>query len=138
MRKKSILLLIIIAAFGYTSLAQQPAVITNNKKGWHKIAETAVDLRGDRDEVLVIGADHFKSLRLKVIDEPVEIMDLTVVYENDQRQEIPVRRLIKPGGKTRVIDLSGKNRAIKKILLMYKTVPNPGRDRAHVEIFGRK
>ncbi len=58
MRKKSILLLITIAAFGFSSLAQQPAVITNNKKGWHKIAETRVDLRGDRDEVVVIGSDH--------------------------------------------------------------------------------
>ena len=138
MKKHFLIALISIAFLGSRAFAQKPAVITNDAPGWHKIAETAVSLKADKDEVIVMGADHFKSLRLKVIDAPVEFTDITVVYENDMRQDISVRKLIKRGDETRAIDLKGNDRAIKKIILMYKTVPTGEMDRAHVEIWGRK
>ena len=138
MKKHFLIVLLAITSLGYRAIAQQPAVITKDNPGWHKIAETAVNLRSDRDEVIVIGADHFNALRLKVTDAPVEFTDLTVVFENEARQDIPVRHFIKRGEMTRVLDLKGNERAIKKIILMYKTVPTGDMDRAHVEIWGRK
>jgi hypothetical protein len=138
MKKHFLFLLIAIASLGSGAFAQKPAVITNDKPGWHKIAETSVSLRSDRDEVLVMGADHFKSMRLKVVDAPVEFTDITVVFENDMTQNISVRRVIKRGEQTRAIDLDGKDRAIKKIILEYKTVPTGKMDHAHVEIWGLK
>ena|SRR5258706_8598328 len=138
MKKTIAIALMIVATVAYRSIAQKVEVETNSKPGWHKIAETNVMLKQDKDEVMVLGKDHFKSLKLKVTDEPVEFTDLAVIYENDQRQDIHVRNLIKPGDETRVIDLEGKDRAIKKIIVMYKTVPNPQHDRAHVEIWGMK
>ena len=138
MKKNLIVALMILVGITSKSFAQKVAVEESNKAGWHKIAETNVTLNNDKDEVMVIGKDHFKAIKLVVTDEPVEFTDLDVVYENDQRQDIQVRTLIKPGGETRVIDLDGTNRAIKKIVLKYKTVNNPGHDRAHVEIWGMK
>ena len=138
MKKKILVMLVAIASIGYAASAQQTAVETNDKPGWHKIAETTADLKADKDEVMVVGKDHFKSIKLKVTDVPVEIRDLTVYYENDTKQDVSVSHLLQAGGETRVIDLDGKDRAIKKIVLMYKTVPNSEKDKSHIEIWGMK
>ncbi|MEO5675315.1 MAG: hypothetical protein ABIQ74_11780 [Chitinophagales bacterium] len=138
MKNKILIAVLAIVALGYTATAQKVAVETDNTAGWHKIAETVANLKMDRDEVLVTGADHFKAIKLKVTDAPVEITDLTVVFENEQRQEIEVRNLINAGDHTRVIDLDGQNRAIKKIIIQYKTVPTGENDKARIEIWGMK
>lgn len=138
MKKHFLIVLTAIASLSFSAFAQKPAVVTNDKTGWHKIAETSVSLRSDRDEVVVMGADHFKSLRLKVIDAPVEFTDITVIFEDDMTQDISVKRVINRGDETRSVDLKGQNKAIKKIILRYKTVPTGEMDHAHVEIWGEK
>lgn len=138
MKRNLFVVIVAMLSFGYSAFAQKAVVETSDKAGWHKIAETSADLKMDKDEVAVLGKDHFKSLKLKVTDAPVEFTDLTVYYENDTKQDIPVRTLIKEGGETRMMDLEGRDRAIKKIVLMYKTAPNAERDKAHIEIWGQK
>src|ERR1043165_574915 len=118
MKRNFLTALIAMISFSYSAIAQKIAVETNDEPGWHKIAQTTADLKQDRDEVIVVGADHYRSIRLKVKDVPVEITDFTVVYEDGAKQDISVRSLIKPGDETRVIDLEGKDRAIKKVVLM--------------------
>jgi len=138
MKKQILIALISLAAFGTSAFAQKTVVEVKNNPGWHKIAETTADLKADRDEVTVLGADHYKSMKLKATDMDLEIMDVQVIYENEQKQDVQVRKLIKVGEETREIDLDGKERAIKKIIIMYKTVPNAEHDKAHLEIWGLK
>jgi hypothetical protein len=139
MKKNIFLALVAITSFGYSAFAQQKtAVELSNTPGWHKITETVANLKSDRDDVAVLGADHYKAIKLKVTDAAVEITDLTILYENDTKQNIEVRKLIPAGGETRVIDLDGKDRAIKKIAITYKSVPDGQADKAHVEFWGMK
>lgn len=139
MKKTFLIVLIALVSFGFNAMAQHvPAVETDNDPGWHKIASMVVDFKADRDEVAVLGKDHFKAIRLKVTDRALEMGKVIVVYENDQRQEADVRNLIKAGEQTRIIDLDGQNRAIKKIILHYTSIPNAKDDRANVEIWGLK
>lgn len=128
-----------MAAFGAGAFAQtKPVVEVKDNPGWHKIAETVVNLKTDQDELMVLGADHYKAIRLKATDSDIEITDVRVMYENEQVQDIEVRKILKAGEQTREIDLDGKDRAIKKIRLTYKTVPNAKQDKAHLEIWGLK
>lgn len=128
-----------MAAFGAGAFAQtKPVVEVKDNPGWHKIAETVVNLKSDQDELMVLGADHYKAMRLKATDSDIEITDIRVMYENEQVQDIEVRKILKAGEQTREIDLDGKDRAIKKIRLTYKTVPNAKQDKAHLEIWGLK
>ncbi|HYV94128.1 MAG TPA: hypothetical protein VE978_20290 [Chitinophagales bacterium] len=138
MKRNFLIALITMISLGYSAFAQKVAVQTNDQPGWHKIAQTTADLKKDRDEVIVVGKDHYQAIRLKVTDVPVEILNFVVYYENDTKQDISVRSVIKAGEDTRVIDLDGKDRAIKKIVLMYKSVPNAAHDKAVIEIWGRK
>lgn len=137
--KKNFLIVFISIAAATVSFAQsKPAVQVKDNPGWHKIAETVVNLKSDQDEIAVIGADHFKAMKLKATDSDIEIMDVRVMYENEQVQDIEIRKFLKAGEETREIDLDGKDRAIKKIRLTYKTVPNAAQDKAHLEIWGLK
>jgi hypothetical protein len=137
MKKTMFLLAAVIIS--YTSLkAQKVEVVTNNKPGWHKIGETTVDFKVDKDVVKVWGADSFKSIRLKTTDAPVHIASVSVVYQDGEPDNIEVRNDFKAGQESRAIDLQGKERRLKEVDLVYRTIPNWKGDKAHIELWGLK
>jgi len=124
---------------GYTEMkAQQPAVVISDKTGWHKIGETKVDFTKDRDEVVVMGSDKFASIKFKIEDAPIEITDIEIYYESGDNQKVKLGTAIKAPGESRVVNLNGGERSLKKIVFMYKTIPNYKDKKAHVEIYGDK
>jgi hypothetical protein len=134
----TIILLAIAGSYG-TAKSQQTAVIVSDTAGWYKIGEINVNFQRDRDEILVLGADKFKSIKFKVIDAPIDLKDLEVYYESGNKQDIKINESIKASGESRVIDLEGgEQRSIKKIVFVYKTLPNRNDENAHVEVWGLK
>jgi phage terminase large subunit GpA-like protein len=125
-------------AGSYTANAQTPKVVISDKTGWHKIGEVTVKFEKDRDEVLVIGADKFAQIQFKVTEAPIDLQAMVVYYENGEKQPVAIRESVKAPGESRVIDLKGGERTIKKIVFEYKTLPNRKDDKAHVEIWGLK
>lgn len=135
MKKKLLVLIAAIAGSCAVTLAQETAVQTNTK-GWNKIGETTVNMSVDRDKIDVTGHNLFTAIKFKVTDAAINIWDITVGFENGESQEVQVRQLIRKGGETRKIDLAGKDRYVKSISLVYKTVPNDRTERATVEVYG--
>ena len=138
MKKTMIVILLAIAGSFGAARAQQPAVMLNDKSGWHKIGETTVDFKRDSDEIIVIGTDRFASIKFKVVDAPINLISLAVHYESGDAQIININMPIKAPGESRTIDLNGGERSIKKIVFVYKTLPNNKDVKAHVEIWGLK
>jgi hypothetical protein len=136
MKKTLVILFALFSAAG--AYAQKPAIVTDKSAGWQKIGETKVNFETERDEIAVMGADKFKSLKLKVTDAAVNISDVEVYFENGEKETLNVRSEIKPGMETRAFDLKGYDRAIKKVVYIYKTAPNSANDKAHVELWGLK
>lgn len=118
--------------------AQTPAVIMSDKAGWHKIGERTVDFAKDRDEIMVVGADRFSSLKFMVTGASIDLIDLEVYYESGDKQDIKVNSPIWAGKESRVIDLNGGERSLKKIVFVYKTLANQKAEKAHVEVWGLK
>lgn len=118
--------------------AQKPVVVWSNKPGWHKIGETTVDFKAEKDALLVLGADSFKDIAIKVTDAPIHIHDLTVYYENGQSENIQLRNDFNPGDESRIINLNGQNRKLKKVVFDYGTVANWRGEKGHVELYGLK
>jgi hypothetical protein len=137
---KKILMILILAVAGVygTASAQKAAVVLSDKTGWHKIGETTVDFQKERDEISVMGADRFASIKFVVDKEPINLISLEVYYESGDKQDVKVNMPIKSPGESRVIDLNGGERTLKKIVFVYKTVPNSKDKKAHVEIWGMK
>jgi len=137
--KKVLMMILLAIAVNYGSaMAQKPAIVVDDRDGWHKIGETTVNFEKDRDQILVIGADRFASIKFKVKGAPIQLMDLEVYYESGDKQDINVNMPIKELGESRVIDLNGGERDLKKIVFVYKTISNRKDVKAEVEVWGYK
>jgi len=138
--KKSLimLLLAVVGSFGIAS-AQTPSVMITDEAGWHKIGERTVDFNKDRDEISVLGSDRFASLKFKVTEATIDLVSLEVMFESGDNQNVMISQSVKSPGESRVIDLKGgAERSIKKIVFVYKTLPNSKDEKASVEIWGLK
>jgi hypothetical protein len=136
---KIILFVLLIAANYSKTFAQQPDIVLSDKAGWHKIGETTVDFKTETDEILVLGADRFRSIKIKVTDAPINLISFDIYFESGDKQSVNIGQNIKAAGETREVRLEGDTeRSIKKITFMYKTIPNSKDKKAHVELWGLK
>jgi hypothetical protein len=139
MKKITLFLFLATSTIGGRVLAQQPAVVISDKTGWHKIAETKVNFEKEKDEVAVLMADRFASLTFHITDATIELFDLEIFFEDGSMKSVKVGDHIKTaGGWSRIIDLPGSEKTIKKIAFTYKTLKNSANEKAHVEIWGKK
>jgi hypothetical protein len=92
---------------------------------WVQLGCKAVGFRVDRDVVPVGRAEgRFTAIRLRVQGSLVHMRDLKVIYAGGEPDDLPVRADIRPGGQTRPIDLRGRDRSIRQIEMVYRSVPN--------------
>lgn len=132
------LITFLLLCFGLQVKAQKAAIITSDKTGWQKIAETSVDFAKEKDEILVLGADRFASIRFKATEAPIELMGVEVVYESGDHQVIPIRKTITRESESEVMKLNGGERSLKKVAFTYKTQPNSADKKAHMQLWGLK
>ena len=79
----------------------------------------------DRDTIKVGRREgRFKAIRLKARGNDVEMLDLKVIYASGEPDDIPVRSHIRAGRETRALDLKGRERAIERIEMVYRSKPN--------------
>ena len=95
---------------------------------WVELGCQQVSLFGkDRNSIRVGRREgRFKAIRLHVRGADVEMLDLKVIYANGQPDDIPVKHLIRAGERTRPLDLRGRERAIERVDMVYRTALNPG------------
>jgi hypothetical protein len=121
-----------------TELRQAPsrqAASEFDSRGWRLLGERAVQGRRDRDRI-TIGAyeGRFDQLVLVVADGNIQLSKLALTFGNGERFNPEVRHLFQEGARTRVIDLPGNNRVIRRIDLAYGRF---GRGKAIVQVWGR-
>ncbi|QEC68466.1 hypothetical protein FRZ67_14550 [Panacibacter ginsenosidivorans] len=131
-------LLIICSSVGYATAQKEKEIEPAEKGTWQHIGTATVGFKTDRDVVVVTGADAFRKLKFKVKDAKIEILDMDVIFENEEHQDIQVRSIIERGGESRVIDLKGNSRRIKRVAFVYKTIPGFNFEKAEVTLWGEK
>lgn len=105
---------------------------------WQQLGFTTVDFKADRDVIIVTGADHFRKLKFKVQDNAVNMLCMLVVYENGAPDKMDLRFLIPAGGESRVLDLRGNSRRIRKVEFWYQSQRPGFRGKAKVWLWGIK
>jgi hypothetical protein len=90
------------------------------------------EAKAQRD-VVDVGAKEgaFKAIRFEVKGSDVEVLDLKVVYGNGNADDIQVRKIFKAGSSSRTLDLAGRQRAIKQIIVTYRA-----KGPARIQFFG--
>lgn len=126
--------LIIVLFTGLSSFT--PTTATLNK--WNHIDTKKVNYRIDRD-VMYVGADdgRFSKLKLRVTGGDLNMHRMIVHYVNGAPDEIQLRHTFNKRSKSRVIDLKGNKRFIKKIVFIYDTQNNENR-KARIAVFGKQ
>lgn len=91
----------------------------------------------DRD-VILVGADEgtFTKIKLTVRKSGIHMRDMKVHFSNGSVFDVQIRRMIPMGGETRVIDLPGGARNIKKVVFWYDST-KIGKRKATVRLWGR-
>jgi hypothetical protein len=136
MRKIAVFVLLAMAIVYGSANAQ--AVVVSDKTGWHKIGSRTIDFKNDKDEITVMGADKFSSIKFRVNDAPLNLQSVEVYYETGDKQDIAVNSPIGPTMESKSYDLNGGERNLKKIVFDYNTLPNIKDEKAEIEVWGLK
>ncbi len=118
--------------------ASAQSVVVSDKAGWHKIGSRTIDFKNDNDEISVMGADKFSSIKFKINDAPVTLQNVEVFYETGDKQQIAVNSPIGPSMESKEYNLTGGERSLKKIAFDYQTLPNIKEEKAEIEVWGLK
>ena len=104
---------------------------------WEKLGSRKVNMGGDRDVIPVtIGKGFYTKIKFKVLDAPILLRNVRVVFGNGEFKNVKFNRKFIAGSETRVIDLPGNKRVIKKIIINYTSVAVQ-KGEATVVVFGR-
>lgn len=142
MSKRNIAWVGVAALFGASLLASfaeaRPRV---SNDGWEDLGCVSVSRRADRDTISVGKREGtFKAIKLKAIGHDIDVLDLKVIYGNGEPDDIQVRTLMRENTETRAIDLKGRERFIKDIVIASKKDRGGklfgGRGRAKLCAFG--
>jgi hypothetical protein len=136
---KKTLVVLLATVFSVSLLhAQQPVVVTKKSAGWHKIGDARVDFKTDKDKFIIIGADRFKSVKIKVMDAAVRIDDMEISYEGGAKENVTIASALKPGDESKVIALKNHSAELKNVEFVYHTIPNSSAEKARIELWGMK
>jgi hypothetical protein len=124
---------IIICSIAY---ANKGVTQVNRVKPWTELGSKKVNRKVDKD-VLHVGSNEgvFSKMKIEVTGGTVQMIRMIVTYGNGRMDEIPLRYLFTKDSESRVIDLRGGNRIIKKITFVYDR--NNIAKKARVKVYGR-
>lgn len=96
------------------------AIIATPAAAWTRVGVREVRDHTERDTVTVEGHRQFNRIKLCVARNPVHFYDLDIRYRNGGHQDVSVRERVGPGQCTRAIDLTGEDRDIATISMVYE------------------
>ena len=118
----------ILIIYTLNSFSQQVNSLTSiSGSSWQQLAFLNVNSSVQKDIIFIHSKCTYKKIKIKVLDAPMEIMDLTITYENGEQSKISVRSVIQPGGESRAFDLTGKLLQIKSVEINYNAVTRNGK-----------
>ena len=147
---KTGLLLLLVASLGACVVRTAPAprsiaaaerlddrrdAIADAHSRWDKLGERWVHGRADRD-IIHVGRREGRFHRLQIVVEhsALEMYDVLVVFGDGSSYSPTTRMVFAPDSRTRVIDLPGGGRVVRRVEFRYGNLPGGGR--AQVELWG--
>ncbi|MGH7547720.1 MAG: hypothetical protein ACREMM_06070 [Gemmatimonadales bacterium] len=123
-----------VQAFG----RRAAAALGPDLAGWDHLGMRPVDFRVDRDVVTAVGQGLFRRIRIDVEGGDLEMFDVRILCGDGDTFSPATRLYFKEGSRSRVIDLPGRARLIRRIDFLYRSVPGGGQGKATVHVWGWK
>jgi hypothetical protein len=110
---------------------------STDRGGWEFLGSRKVNYRADRDEILVTRSEGvFTAVQIRVKKAPINMHKLVLHFGNGDKEEFELRNNFAAGSESRVIDLPGNKRIIRKAVFFYDT-KNISERRGEVELWGK-
>ena len=136
MRLTSLFTALALAAAPGCFVAAQPGESHAMRNGYTYLGERFVNGGNDHDVLPVGRADgRFHALMIVVENAPVEIFDMVVTFGDGERWEPHLKMVFGPNETSRMLDLPGNARVIRKVDFRYGNFRGQGQ--AKVELWGR-
>jgi hypothetical protein len=106
---------------------------------WQLLGSTRVGGFGADRDVIDVGRreGQFENIALQVRGGAAYIVEVSVIYGNNDAQRIDIRRALKDGERSPPLNLQGRGRAIKSIIILARSMGGP-RNRAVVDVYGEE
>ncbi|NOT35842.1 MAG: DUF2541 family protein [Saprospiraceae bacterium] len=115
------------------------STITDHAQGgkWELLGTKEVNFGIDIDEILVTAKEGtFKSIHLKIRRSALNMHKMTIHFADGSEQHVELKNNFRAGSQSRIIDLEGNNRIIRKVTMWYDTKNYKNR-KALVELWGK-
>jgi hypothetical protein len=104
---------------------------------WEKIGTREVNYELDKDEILATRLEGvFTAIQIRVKNAPINMHKLEIQFSNDEIKEIDLRHTFAANSESKVIDLPGNKRTIRRAVFWYDTKDISQR-KGVVELWGR-
>ncbi|MFO0989763.1 MAG: hypothetical protein U1F37_20820 [Alphaproteobacteria bacterium] len=104
---------------------------------WDRLGTRIVGFQVDRDTFELQGEGRFRALRLCVARNAVRFREVEVQFGNGEQQQLPVSHFVRAGACTPPVAFDGRERRIRRVVMIYNAVPNY-QGRAAVTLYGQR
>lgn len=106
---------------------------------WQLLGSTRIGGFGADRDVIDVGRreGQFENLALQVRGGAANIIEVNVIFGNNEAQRIDIRRTLRDGERSPPINLQGRGRAIKSIVILARSIGGP-RNRAFIDVYGEE
>jgi hypothetical protein len=106
-------------------------------EGWTHLGQRQVSFPAERDVIPAVGEGRFHRVMLVVDDADLELFNVRIVFGNGGVYSPETRLDFRENSRSRMIDLPGDARAIRRIEFRYKSVAGGGDGRAEVHVYAQ-
>lgn len=104
---------------------------------WSRLGSREVDFRTEKDVIEADGEGPFQRMLVKVEGGDIEMFDIKVVFGNGGRFSPTTRLTFNPNSRSRVIDLPGATRNIRRVEFTYRSIAGGREGRATVTLYAK-
>lgn len=131
--KKFVVAFVVVAIFVGVVVGVEAAP----KGKWRLLGKRTVTDRVDHDVISVTGRrGQWRAVKIVVSKHAVQFHDVKIVFANGRVQDISLKSVIPAGGSSRVIDLVGDHRVIRRVEFRYDAQSLGSK--ALVKVFGKR
>jgi len=133
----------LLVAFVWGSGAS-PQEVVASKSGapgtWQELGTITVKSELNHDDVVLAGFSEYRSIKLKAVDAPVQIVNMNVIWFDGKVDHLNVKFDLPAGAESRVIDLKGSRttKKIRRVTIWYKNDSTVAIGMAKVTLLGMK
>lgn len=112
-------------------------IVDVDPENWEFLGKREVNFIKDTDIIRVTGSEGtFRRLMFTVQESSLEMFDITIVFGDGQTYSPPSKLNFRQGNRSRIIDLPGKRRVIRRVTFKYRST-RLRTGKATIELYGK-